>query len=485
CIVGDVVYGAEEPVPADQPCLKCKCQPPGVQCETTKCIKKPGCRAIHKSNKCCPEYQCECEHEGRLYANGERLETPPGGECRVCYCRGGEVQCAEVSCYIRTDCEESAVPVSTESDVNTTETSISQSESRYEDLGESKLKHDDDIIPLDQNPEYPPIPDIMSPQNVDELSEHIDAELAQMSSSEEPHLMENSSLVINESLSGNINESVTILSNKEMTSTSTSTSHPLINAKAALPASLLRELAPSDNQDEETVNSTTEVTESDRSKETLESTSEESGESTTPQNKHASIILSVEDASVETPLSSSGSQEIDMKDLVETISGMQTSTEETKDKSSEKPHKPLLKKDVELINPQVLMQNFKQPKQNKTLNKPEARDESDIIFEQLNEELKSVPSRIIDNNTGNEDAEAEAIFKELFGDATSSTISPTSVGELGFSKGKEKETELMERVSDAITKFQMKESKESLDTSILGILRDFFNTQSKYHKKEK
>lgn len=52
----------------------------------------------------------ECEYEGRTYANGERLETSPGGECKVCYCRGGEVQCAEVSCYIRTDCKGRTVP---------------------------------------------------------------------------------------------------------------------------------------------------------------------------------------------------------------------------------------------------------------------------------------------------------------------------------------------------------------------------------------
>lgn len=58
CVVGDMVYEAEQPVTADQPCLKCKCQPPGVHCETTRCLKKPGCRAIHKPNKCCPDYQC-------------------------------------------------------------------------------------------------------------------------------------------------------------------------------------------------------------------------------------------------------------------------------------------------------------------------------------------------------------------------------------------------------------------------------------------
>lgn len=110
CIVGDVVYGAEEPVPAEQPCLKCHCRPPGVQCETVQCAKKPGCKAIHRPNRCCPDYQCECEHNGKIYANGEKLETNPGGECKVCYCRGGEVQCAEVSCYIRKDCEGKRVP---------------------------------------------------------------------------------------------------------------------------------------------------------------------------------------------------------------------------------------------------------------------------------------------------------------------------------------------------------------------------------------
>ncbi|XP_066157885.1 bromodomain-containing protein DDB_G0270170 [Euwallacea fornicatus] len=111
CIVGDVVYGADETVPAEQPCLKCKCQPPGVVlCETVQCAKKPGCKAIHRPNRCCPDYQCECEHNGKIYANGEKLETNPGGECKVCYCRGGEVQCAEVSCYIRNDCEGKRVP---------------------------------------------------------------------------------------------------------------------------------------------------------------------------------------------------------------------------------------------------------------------------------------------------------------------------------------------------------------------------------------
>ncbi|XP_045475459.1 uncharacterized protein LOC123681236 [Harmonia axyridis] len=111
CIVGDLVYGINEAVPSEQPCLKCKCQPPGVQCEALRCAnKKPGCKMVHRPNECCPDYQCECEYKGRLYSNGERLEISPGDECKVCYCRGGEIKCADLSCYVRNDCEGKQVP---------------------------------------------------------------------------------------------------------------------------------------------------------------------------------------------------------------------------------------------------------------------------------------------------------------------------------------------------------------------------------------
>lgn len=58
CIVGDVVYGVGETVPSEQPCLKCSCSPPDVRCETEICVTQPGCKAIHRPNKCCPDYQC-------------------------------------------------------------------------------------------------------------------------------------------------------------------------------------------------------------------------------------------------------------------------------------------------------------------------------------------------------------------------------------------------------------------------------------------
>ncbi|XP_055543920.1 uncharacterized protein LOC129729396 [Wyeomyia smithii] len=68
------------------------------------CDKKPGCRAIQKTGECCPDYQCECQRNGKTYTNGEKVfdpETP----CRACYCQGGEISCSQVTCYKRHDCE--------------------------------------------------------------------------------------------------------------------------------------------------------------------------------------------------------------------------------------------------------------------------------------------------------------------------------------------------------------------------------------------
>ncbi|KAF5307994.1 hypothetical protein FQR65_LT06562 [Abscondita terminalis] len=687
CIVGDVVYGAEEPVPADQPCLKCKCEPPGVQCETTRCMKKPGCKAIHKPNECCPEYQCECEYRSKIYANGERLETTPGGECKVCYCRGGEVQCAEVSCYLRTDCEGRTVPgqccpkydhcppreplidrpytsqptaVGTElwisnstiensrttnnyqeitqkmeiplnehipkitiqeiipevkeipitgppkreinlsaqtqpietkvtnkihdvgdsetesseiseiyhsppilkigdqllvlkkgelipkqdistprpvitvigaeglqrgtedsaetheitskneyslTSVNYTEmpdvsvetpnisektvdsttsassneissdytetTAANESSSKSSDLENatektiieddssdeveditplavlqnistthkmeestpitlttqevSKIKHDEDVV-TEQNPEYPPIPDIMAPQNLDD-GDH------------EPEFLH-----INLDEHSNATQD---FDNR--------TDHPLINEEASLPKLLLESIAPSDKIANVEENKESNVsTNFDVSKEILEeSVSEESGEFTTPTSGYSIPMFSVEDASVE-------SVKTNPTDLFP-----QTST---------------LRDDVEVLDSQMLSDSKPHEEKKKFPNKFSSKDglEKDSEFyKQLNEGLKTTPSHIIDNKTGNEDVEAEAIFRELLDDATSSM--PTQ--ENGFAEGREKESALLQRVSEAIMKYQAKESKESLDASILGILREFFSSQYKYYEK--
>jgi len=45
----------------------------------------------------------DCEADGRIYQNGERLENPES-PCRVCYCQSGEIVCTVIKCYTREDC---------------------------------------------------------------------------------------------------------------------------------------------------------------------------------------------------------------------------------------------------------------------------------------------------------------------------------------------------------------------------------------------
>ncbi|XP_055681531.1 uncharacterized protein LOC129788985 [Lutzomyia longipalpis] len=68
------------------------------------CESKPGCRVIQKTGECCPDFQCQCERDGKIYAIGEKL-VDPETPCRVCYCQGGEFICNNVTCYNRNDCE--------------------------------------------------------------------------------------------------------------------------------------------------------------------------------------------------------------------------------------------------------------------------------------------------------------------------------------------------------------------------------------------
>ncbi|XP_053665504.1 uncharacterized protein LOC128714654 [Anopheles marshallii] len=73
------------------------------------CEKKHGCRAIQKTGECCPDYQCECQRDGKTYTNGEKV-FDPNTPCRACYCQGGEITCSEVSCYKRNDCDPKYIP---------------------------------------------------------------------------------------------------------------------------------------------------------------------------------------------------------------------------------------------------------------------------------------------------------------------------------------------------------------------------------------
>uniref|UniRef100_A0A1B6FLZ3 VWFC domain-containing protein n=1 Tax=Cuerna arida TaxID=1464854 RepID=A0A1B6FLZ3_9HEMI len=75
-----------------------------------KCpVNNNGCRTIQRPNHCCPDYNCECDYNGQLYNDGERIDLPEE-PCQVCYCKGGDVMCTSITCYQRDDCEPIHVP---------------------------------------------------------------------------------------------------------------------------------------------------------------------------------------------------------------------------------------------------------------------------------------------------------------------------------------------------------------------------------------
>ncbi|XP_046964652.1 probable GPI-anchored adhesin-like protein PGA55 isoform X2 [Vanessa cardui] len=109
CALGDVVYMPGDQFPGTSPCESCKCSDGYVDCTRQTCEPRPGCKALHRPDHCCPTYQCECEQEGRIYGNGEKL-VDPLDPCRVCYCQGGEVVCRRIACFVRDDCQPRLVP---------------------------------------------------------------------------------------------------------------------------------------------------------------------------------------------------------------------------------------------------------------------------------------------------------------------------------------------------------------------------------------
>ncbi|XP_047988375.1 mucin-2 [Leguminivora glycinivorella] len=109
CVVGDVVYMSGDAFTGATPCELCACAAGTVQCALERCEPRPGCKALHRPDHCCPTYQCECEQEGRVYGNGEKL-VDPEDPCRVCYCQGGEVVCRRIACFLRDDCQPRLVP---------------------------------------------------------------------------------------------------------------------------------------------------------------------------------------------------------------------------------------------------------------------------------------------------------------------------------------------------------------------------------------
>lgn len=346
---------------------------------------------------------------------------------------------------------------------------------------EQKIKIEE-IVQL-ENPAYPPIPEIMSQQGA-EYSDH-NIEILENTSKDSIENLESSP--------GDLKIHPKVLTYEERLNPKLD-SQILINEKAALPEEILKEVAASDLLDATTdfalittsensnlkpgkrssdlnmkgfkdddllkygtivernpliENQVKKLADEDdiaglssvASSETLENSSGEiSGESTTPKGLRRASIQSNEDASVE-------------------------------DKS-----------DVEIIDPLSLLSNrtnINESVQDRVEKRTINYDpESEKIFQELDTELHILDgSQVKSKNQDEEKKEAEIIFKELLDEVNASTSkTPQQPG------GKTSDSDVLQRVSDAIAKFQLKEARQSLDVSILGILRDFFTSQYKSYK---
>ncbi|CAG7818635.1 unnamed protein product [Allacma fusca] len=58
CSIDSVTYEDGDSIPTSSPCEHCICRPPGFACTIISCEYRPGCKALKRSNQCCPEYQC-------------------------------------------------------------------------------------------------------------------------------------------------------------------------------------------------------------------------------------------------------------------------------------------------------------------------------------------------------------------------------------------------------------------------------------------
>ncbi|XP_068143621.1 uncharacterized protein [Drosophila tropicalis] len=103
------VSSTESPLEPQQPQGQCLLDGLWVTESPALCEKQTSCRAIQRTGYCCPDYKCDCEKDGKTYANGYKL-VDPDTPCTVCYCKGGDIVCSSVTCYHRDDCLPKYVP---------------------------------------------------------------------------------------------------------------------------------------------------------------------------------------------------------------------------------------------------------------------------------------------------------------------------------------------------------------------------------------
>lgn len=409
----------------------------------------------------------------------------------------------------------------------------------------------DEPVVLEENPAYPPIPDIMVPEEPEEPIDHVEQESALIKNVTKEDMQTTTITPVakilpevleirnNLTLPLNISHSEWL---KEEAKNDTAGS--LINLDAALPDAIIKEAVASDfdgvtasyHDNEE---STTAIAEKpvaqvtaideqnpeattifgsivdqsvlpqnpvvlladepktsndgivgllneDKSRESIEVISQDSGEATTKPTKHESL-MSNENASVD--LATNDSPEQSGADILEIHPEDSESSKESENKSLKlndvpKTNGKVVQKeaDVEMFDPVSLSQASSTGSSNKHKEEAggpakavEKRENSmdQQIFQQLDEELKSANTERIQSKE-QEEKEAEEIFKQLLEEVTPTQKSQTTKTALP-AQGRNKDTEALQRVSNALSMFQR--DKSSLDTSILGILRDFFTSQ--------
>lgn len=360
---------------------------------------------------------------------------------------------------------------------------------------------DEPLIMEDENPAYPPIPEIMVPQVVEDLPEQDEEEPKEIIVLQ-PEQNDTDSKILPGVLDIRNNHSIpsNITHPEWLKNESLSNPNNLVNLRAALPQHILQERVDSDMEysvteeiasttngisttEAATTESTTVETQKqvivladDRkatnSKETLE-VDEESGEVTTKKNSHASL-MSNENASIDI-MDNESPEDIEMEEDERT----EVKRVELKDgKVNENISPKMAIADVEMFDPTTIKRTYDvetiAPSPEKIVEKRENSLDKQI-FQQLDSELKAEVEGNGKKTVQEEKKEAEEIFKELLEETNTTPKIKTTESQTAESR--DKDTNTLQRVSDAIARFQLRDTKQSLDSSILGILRDFFTSQ--------
>lgn len=227
-----------------------------------------------------------------------------------------------------------------------------------------------------------------------------------------------------------------------------------------------------------------------RSVETVEESTEESGEKTTERYNNHSPLKSDENISLENETTELKDMLKETKSIDNTGSVEATTVNIANDvefigeiHKTDDPIKPEINKDVEIIKTPpkptdaestTMPEELPKPEKIKLIGKREnnADDEAAEVFKQLDRELNAENTERT-MTPEEEQKEADEIFKELLEETSTPKAPPAP-------QGRNKDSDTLQRVSDALAKFTLRGNQP--DRNILGILSNFFSSQYKYKK---